>query len=181
VTITSSTNASDLAVGSVSVPTVTETPGLPVSISFQVNNLSATATPQNLPSWTDSVYLSLSSTFDDTAVLLGRVTHQGALAGNSSDTETVTDPLPGLAPGSYHVFAVADSQELLPDPNRANNTGVASTLLAVGFPTLSLGDQVSGTISSGQNAYFEVTLPAGSATRIMAGSTVAGGVSLDVG
>ena len=181
VTVASSASASDLAVGSISVPTVTETPGQPISISFQVNNLSATATPQNLPSWTDSVYLSLSSTFDDTAVLLGRVTHQGTLAGNSSYTDTVTDPLPGLAPGSYHVFAVADSQELLPDPNRANNTGVASTLLAVGYPTLSLGQQVTGTISSGQNAYYEVTLPAGSATRIMAGSTVAGGVSLYVG
>ena len=181
VTVASSASASDLAVGSISVPTVTETPGQPVSISFQVNNLSATATPQNLPSWTDSVYLSLSPTFDDTAVLLGRVTHQGTLAGNSSYSETVTDPLPGLAPGSYHVFAVADSQELLPDPNRANNTGVASTLLTVGYPTLSLGDQVTGTISSGQNAYYELTLPAGSATRIMAGSTVAGGVSLYVG
>ncbi len=181
VTVASSASASDMAVGSISVPTVTETPGQPVSISFQVNNLSATATPQNLPSWTDSVYLSLSSTFDDTAVLLGRVTHLGTLAGDSSYTDTVTDPLPGLAAGSYHVFAVADSQELLPDPNRANDTGVASTLLKVGYPALSLGDQVTGTISSGQNAYYEVTLPAGSATRIMAGSTVAGGVSLYVG
>ncbi len=181
VTVASSASASDLAVGSISVPTVTESPGQPVSISFQVNNLSATATPENLPSWTDSVYLSLSSTFDDTAVLLGRVTHQGTLAGNSSYSETVTDPLPGLAPGSYYVFAVADSQELLPDPNRANNTGVAPTLLTVGYPILSLGHQVTGTISSGQNAYFEVTLPAGASTRIMAGSTVEGGVSLYVG
>ena len=181
VTIASTASASDLAVGSISVPTVTETPGQPVSISFQVNNLSVTATPENLASWADSVYLSLSPTFDDTAVLLGRITHQGALAGNSSYSETVTDPLPGLAPGTYHVFAVADSRELLPDPNRANNTVVASTLLTIGYPALSLGHQVTGTISSGQDAYYEVTLPAGSATRIMAGSTVAGGVSLYVG
>ena len=178
VTVTVTASASDLAVGAITVPAMSETPGQPVSIPFQVNNISTTATPSHVTTWTDSVYLSLSSTFDDTAVLVGRVTHQGVVAGGSSYSETLTAPVPGVAPGAYHVFVVADSRDLLPDPNRANNIGVGSSLLTVGYPALTLGTKVTGMIASGQDIYYKVTLPAGSATRIMAGSSTAGGVAL---
>ncbi len=179
VTVTPTTSASELAVASITVPTGSEAPGQSVSVSFLVDNLSASAT--NLGTWTDSVYLSLSDTFDDSAVLLGRVTHQGVVAGGTSYSETLTAPVPGLAPGAYHVYVVADSRDLLPDPNRANNLGVGSSLLTVGFPVLTLGTPVSGTIDNGQDVYYQLNLPAGSATRITASFGASDGGALYVG
>ena len=179
VTVTAGQGATDLAVASVNVPTSGGVPGQPAAINYTVNNLSA-ATP-GLSDWTDSVYASLSDTFGPSAVLIQRVPHHGGVAGLGSYTGTVTAPLPGLAPGSYHIFVVADSRGLLADPNRANNVGTGSTLLAVTNPTLSLGPPLTDTIDNGQDKYYEVNLPAGSAMQVTATFAGAPGGEVYVG
>src|SRR5260370_1126621 len=99
------------------VPT-TGTPGVSASITYSVENQGdATAAGP----WYDSLYLSTDATLDPSDVLIGRVHHLGNVAGHTSYTETLTTPLPAVAPGTYHVIVVADSRGLVPDVNRANN------------------------------------------------------------
>jgi RHS repeat-associated protein len=132
--------------------------GQNVSITYTVRNLSATPAQGD---WYDSVYLSRDNTLDPGDALLGRVHHVGDVADLSSYTETLTAPLPALADGGYHVIVLADSRGLVPDPNRANNTGVSTQTMAATVPTLTLGTPLTGTIANGQDFYYRVVASPG--------------------
>jgi RHS repeat-associated protein len=179
VLVTSTQDASDLAVTASDVNAQSSgTPGQPVTVTYTVHNLSTATT--SVPAWTDSVYVSLSDTLDSSAVLLGRVTHTGAVEGVGSAmnfyTGSLTTSLPGLAPGQYRIFVEVDSRHFVPDPNRDNNLAAGTTLLKVGFPALGLGAPTATTIDYNQDLYYQVNLPGGSATLIAASfAGVAGG------
>jgi hypothetical protein len=175
VVVNSIVNAADLVMGSVAVP-ASGTAGQDVTISYTVTNNAATATSAS--SWVDSVYLTQGTTLDIYGELIGRVAHTGALGASSSYTASLTAPLPGIIPGSYHVIAIADSEGFVPDVNRANNSAVASATIAVGMTTLTPGVTLSGTIASGQDEYFGVDLPAGQVPQITASFTNPAGGAL---
>jgi RHS repeat-associated protein len=179
VTVTSVKDASDLAVKSVN-PSSAGTPGQPLSVTYTVHNNSATAA--DVTTWTDSVYLSLSDTFDpSTALLLGRVQHTTGVGANADYSETLSNvPLPALAPGGYRVFVLADSRQFVPDPDRSNNVGVSTFLVTVTLPVAPVGSTTNGTISNGQDEFFRVDLPGGSAVRITATFAAAPGGELYV-
>ena len=84
------------------------------------------------------MFASPADVFSPSAVLIGRVTHQGGVAGTGQYSGVLTAPLPGLDPGVYHVSVVSDSRQLLPDPNTASNVGTSEQLMTVSFPTLTL-------------------------------------------
>ena len=114
----------DLATSSISsVTPATVTPGQNLTVAYSVSNLGVTTT---ISAWTDSVFLSTSKTLTSAAVLLGRVDHEGAVAGGGSYQATLTAPVPGLLPGNYFVLVEADSGGDVPDLDRANNV-LAST------------------------------------------------------
>lgn len=71
VTATAIGNVTDLGVMAVTPPRVSAAPGDRVTVGWTVQNRSAAATTAT--GWADAVYLSRSATFDDSAVLLGRV------------------------------------------------------------------------------------------------------------
>ena len=167
VTVSATENASDLAIGPVGIQVpASASPGQPVTISYTAENLSSSTTA--VSTWIDSVYVSLSDSFDSSAILVGRVTHDGAVAGHSSYTGAISDPLPPLVPGDYRIYVEVDSRESVPDPDRSNNTADAATEINVGYPTLTVGTPVSAPIQDGQEVYYAIALPAGSATLITA-------------
>lgn len=135
-------------------------------------------------SWTDSVYLSSDNTLSSDALLIGRVTESGPLAAAASYTGTLTAPLPGALPGPYYVIVVADSTLLLPDLNRTNNVAVSTAPIEVTVPALSLSPSggnpapVTGTLSAGQDAFYQLLLPQESAVQINLSTSSPGGAEL---
>ena len=69
--------------------------------------------------WTDSVYLSAQPTLNANSVLFGRVPVTGGVLANGQYSETLTELVPGLAPGNYYVIVLADGLDLVPELNRA--------------------------------------------------------------
>ena len=142
----------DLSVDSVSVP-ASGTVGDAVTVGFHVingGNASATGT------WRDSVYLSSDQSFDPSSdVLVGRLSHGTRLAPGAGYDAQVTGAVPAVLPGQYYVIVAADSQDDLPDSNRANNVDVSSQQTAVGITKLQPGQSLHGTIRAGQDAYYQ--------------------------
>jgi hypothetical protein len=98
---------------------------------------------------------------DSSAVLLGRVKHSGAVAAGGTYQGTLTAALPGVLPGNYSVIVETDSQGVVPDFNRTNNVQVSSGTIPITVTALLVGNNVSGSISSGQEQYFQVNVPSG--------------------
>jgi RHS repeat-associated protein len=157
-TLKAVTTAPDLAPQSVTLPSGTQVPGQPITISFQVANLGGTALSGN---WVDSVFLSTSTSLDANAIPIGQAQHTGGLAVNSGYAGSLTAALPGVINGNYFVLVEADSQMLTPDSNRNNNVLASASPLAVAIPALTPGTPVSGTIADGQDVYYQVVTSPG--------------------
>src|SRR5262249_45112054 len=109
--------------------------------------------------------------------LLGRVNHTGAVNGNSSYTETLTAALPGVI-GPYHVIVLSDSRGLVPDINRANNTAVSTGGIHLDGPALPVGHPVSNSLTSGQDLYYRLDVPAGADVQIGLSASAAASVEM---
>ena len=153
--------------------------GQSIIVNYTVNNLGTVGTTAG--AWTDSVYLSTDSSFDASAILLGRAAHTGDVAALSSYSGTLSAPLPGLLVGNYHVIVVADSGLQVAEANRTDTVGVAATALPVSAAVLTLGSPVTGAIANGQNIYYQVSLAGGSDVQISGTYHVAGEANLFVG
>jgi hypothetical protein len=165
VRINSLIDAADLAVSSITAP-AGGVPGQAVAITYTVQNTQNFAT--SATSWVDSVYLARGTVLDASSKLIGRVQHNGSVAGGGTYSETLTAPLPGVVPGNYHVIVICDSRGLVPDVNRANNTLASTAEISVDMSALTPGVPASGTIDNGQDIYYRVDLPAGPLVRITA-------------
>ncbi|HEX3149487.1 MAG TPA: RHS repeat-associated core domain-containing protein [Gemmataceae bacterium] len=182
VSATAVANVTDLAVAVVNASATPLAPGDDLSVSWTVQN-NATF-PTSVTSWTDSIYLSAAPVLDDTAILVGSVAHSGSLATSTSYNGVFTGPLPGLLPGVYHVFVVADADALVPDANRANNAGTSAAGLTVSdlpvSQVLTLGTQTNGTVAAGGDVWYRVDVPGGTAVQVTAGFATAGAGELYV-
>jgi YD repeat-containing protein len=175
ITVTRQGAGSNLAVTSVAVQP-TGVVGQNTSVSYTVENEDPSST--NVSSWQDSVFLSNTPTLTTSAVLIGRVAHNGTVAGDASYTGTITAPIPGVASGSYHVIVVADSQGDVTDTDRANDALASASEISVHDNALTPGTPATGTIASGQQAYFQLTVAAGSAVTLTLTTPSAGGAQL---
>lgn len=157
VTLNATGTAADLAVASASIgfPGAAG-PGQVVNVGFTVQNLDGVALSG---SWMDSVYLSEDAVYSPDDLLLGRVQHNGGLGGSASYNAAVNAPLPGLIDGSYYVIVIGDSQTVVPDRNRANNSATSAGTLAVTVPALPFNATTPGTVANGQDRYFRLDVP----------------------
>jgi RHS repeat-associated protein len=171
------TSAADLAAQPFSSPNA-GTADQTVSFPYGVGNLSATAAASASGDWYDSFYLSTQQKLSASALLIKRVKHAGAVPGAGEYSATVDAPLPGVSAGSYWVIEVADSEGLVPDVNRANNTAVSTSPILVSVPSIAPNATVNGTIASGEQALFRVSLPAGQNVVVTLKSPVAGAAAL---
>ena len=152
--------------------------GQNLTVTYQVDNDSSNAASG---SWTDSIYLSTQPTLNSSSVLLGRVQHTGGVAANGQYAETLTAPVPGLAPDDYYAIVLADSLGLVPELNRTSTELASTNPVQVALPTLDLGSPISGTIEDGQSLYYQLAVPAGQDVAISAGFAALQGGELYVG
>jgi RHS repeat-associated protein len=149
--------APDLAFDSLTIP-VGGTSGEDLIVSYQAKNLGASPA---LGDWFDSIYISASPVFDESALLLGRVHHVGEVAGNGNYVGALQAPVPNLAVGNYHVYLLVDSRGDVPDSDRGNNIGTPAGTLAITVPLLAFGTPVEGEIAAGQDVYYRMVVPPG--------------------
>ncbi len=181
VTLSTSTAVADLALTSATLQTSTAQPGQAVTVNYQVTDQAST-TP--VSSWVDSIFLTSGTTIDSSALLLGRVTHTGAVAAGGQYSGTLTAPLPPILPGTYNVLVEVDSRGLVPDANRANNLSAATTTLQTTLPVLNVAapgttpTPSTGTIANGEEIVFQATLTAGEVVQVAASTGAASGVEV---
>ena len=175
VVIDSLIDAADLAMGTITIP-ANGVAGQDATINYTVTNNAANPTDSERLGQLD---------LPDAGYHARPIRHpdrtrpaRGAVAGLASYSETLTAPLPGVVPASYHVLVLADGEGFVPDVNRANNLGVATTSIDVDVTELTPGDAHQGTIADGQDEYFRVNLPAGPAPQITASFAEPGGGAL---
>jgi len=132
--------------------------GQNITLNFTVQNLNSTAADGD---WQDSFFISPDATFDTNALLLGRVSHTGGIAANGSYTGSLAAVVPNLADGNYHIIAELDSKQQVADSDRANTIVVSGNPIEISVPTLAADASVSGSISAGQDIYYQVTTSPG--------------------
>ena len=160
VSLNSLVNASDLAVETVSTPGPVAA-GNDVSFSYTVRNTGAFVTP--VATWNDTVYLSKDGVLDSSDIVLTRIAHNGAVAAGDTYTANITVPLVGALPADYQIIVVTDALGRVADTDRSDNTLASTGAFTLSIPTLTAGVAFNGTIASGRDQYFQITLPAGQA------------------
>jgi subtilase family serine protease len=92
-----------------------------LTLSYRVTNYGATETPNS--SWTETFYLSTDNQLNTaTDITLGSVTRYGTLNAGDGYDRTASFALPNTLTGTYYVFGVTDSSDVVFELNNANNT-----------------------------------------------------------
>lgn len=120
--------ATDLVMQNVSAPD-TAILGYPMdTVKWVISNLSAVEAKGYTK---DGVYISSSSVFDSSALLLGIKSKHIQMLPLQSDTVSMVPMVTGLAEGSYNVFVKADIQFNILEENENNNTGISQSKVYV--------------------------------------------------
>jgi len=152
----------DLVAGTITIP-ANAVPGEDMTFSYTVTNQSGN---NAVGQWTDSLYLSPTTSFDYTDPLLATNVHQGGLPAGQSYTDQITATVPGVSPGTYYVILRTDVLNQIPESNLANNVGASLSTVSISVPSLTLGTPVSLTLTQAQSSYYAVTVTAGQTLQI---------------
>ena len=162
----------DLAVGTITIPD-TAISGQNVSITYTVHNLGPNWVRG---SWTDALFISADQTWSINDPLLGKINMVNAnIAPGGSYTQTLTAPMPGVIPGTYHVIVRSDIRNQIREGNLVNNLAASIDQILVDFEELTLGVPTTGTLSAGQFVYYRVEVPAGETLSIFLDSSATDG------
>ncbi len=100
-------------------------------------------------------YLSLDETMTGSDVYLGQRVVLGLAAGASSTADTTFTVPVGIIPSTYHIAAIADAQNEVPESNEGNNVRVGNTVTIQGADLVVMA--VTGPETVAANATFGVT------------------------
>lgn len=165
----------DLVVGNITIPS-SGVAGTNVSITYTVSNNSSNASTGQ---WTDAIYLSTDGNWDSGDIFLGRVKHTTGVGANSSYTETLIAPLPGVDPGLYRVILRTDAKSQISETNEANNLTASIDTMVVDVPEITTGVVATGTIATGQYRYYKINVPPGQTLRFtLTGAAASSGALL---
>ncbi|TAK33737.1 MAG: hypothetical protein EPO21_11995 [Chloroflexota bacterium] len=95
--------------------------GQGIALSWTVKNQ---GNADAAPAWEDRVYLSTDMTLDSTDTYVTRVTHDTALAAESSYGVSQTVNLPRVGPGDYYLILRTDMYKAVTESNETNNSDV---------------------------------------------------------
>ncbi len=96
--------------------------------------------------------------------LSARIAADAAVA--AAGGQQATAPLPGVAPGRYHVLVRADLRNNIRESDDANNTAASASTADVTVPTLALGTPVTRRFDYRPSYYYRVDVPAGLDLRL---------------
>ncbi len=176
---------SDIVVSDIVVPP-TGIVGEDVTVGWTIRNQGANPATGRI---TDAVYFSPDSTWDISDLLLATSTRDIDLAPGAASKTTLTanlasaaladstasvvDETPGLFPGNYFVLIRTDVRNNIRESDNSNNQRPSSSTVNVDVPSLALGVEDTGSISSASPRYYKLDVPAGLDLRITATSGVA--------
>jgi subtilase family serine protease len=119
----------DLEFESLTIPNNARSGGN-LSIDYRVTNFGATETPNS--SWTDTFYLSSDNQLNTaTDINLGSVSRYGILNPDDGYDRIANFTLPNTLTGTYYVFGVTDSSDVVFELNNANNTVQSSNQVQI--------------------------------------------------
>lgn len=122
----------DLVVEDVSVPAMVRS-GTSVDITYTAANRGLGAT--SATRWIDRIFLSEDNVLSDDDQFLNNVIHTGAVAANSTYTETLTQAIPNTLTGDFFVIVVSDfGDDVFESVFESNNSLVSHS--AVTFQSL---------------------------------------------
>ena len=110
--------------------------GHTLTVSYTTHNNGATATPNS--SWTDSLYLSRTSSLGTDAILLGSAAHYGALDAGQSYSVSQTYTLADTLSGQYYVIVNTDSENSVFELDNANNVVASASPITIAFSPVDL-------------------------------------------
>ena len=146
----------DLQLLSVTVPN-SAVVGSQQTITWTVQN---TGVNPASGSWSDSLYLSTSSTWDLSAIPIGKAVHQGPVNPGDSYTGSLQVTIPPVAEGQYRVIVRSDIFAEVYETNRVNNVAASADTVNVTVSALVLGVPLATTLSTGDVELYKVTVGA---------------------
>jgi hypothetical protein len=152
----------NLVAGTVTIP-ADAVPGQDMTVSYQVSNAGPAAADGN---WYDAIYLSPTPAFSPSDPLLGRVYESRDVATSGSYSDSLTAPLPGVAPGQYYVILRSNITDAIPETTLADNLSASLTQTSLSVPALTLGTPARGSLATGDSAYYQVTVAAGQTLQV---------------
>ncbi|HNO80225.1 MAG TPA: NF038122 family metalloprotease [Phycisphaerae bacterium] len=157
----------DLIVTNVQVPS-TAMLGEQATFTWEATN-SPDASSAVSGSWEDSVFLSEDSTWDVDDAFIGQVTTRAntPLEPGDSVAGSITATVPGVRPGTYFIIVRADSRNLIPETNNANNDAASLNPASIAATTLTLGSPFVGDFPAGVDRYFALKVPAGATVQVV--------------
>jgi PKD repeat protein len=125
ITLQSTTTVADLAAASL-IATATAAPGQTIQITYAITNLgTATATG----SWLDSLVLSTNQIYDNKDYPLSLQVHVTPVAAAAGYAYTTSAALPAWPPGDYYLILKVDTDAVVTESPRSNNTLVVPIAL----------------------------------------------------
>ncbi|MGA2068563.1 MAG: CARDB domain-containing protein, partial [Thermoguttaceae bacterium] len=123
-------SGADLTVSSVTAPAGASL-GQPLTVGWTVQNTGLSAADQ---SWSDGVYYSTQSTFDNSAVFLTSVPvgSNSPLAAGDSYTQSAQVTLPSLPVGTYYFLVYADVYNQQAETDKTDNTAASAAVAVSG-------------------------------------------------
>jgi hypothetical protein len=102
-----------------------------IDVSWRVANIGANTTDAS--SWVDRIVLSPGAVYDPaSAILLGDITHTGALAANANYVGQASVQVPNGISGTYNILVITDAtSQVYEKGHTQNNTGVSVNQITV--------------------------------------------------
>lgn len=168
----------DLVVVSVTLPPAA-IPGENLTVSWVTRNQGPNPVQGAM---TDAVYISADQSWDVNDPVLGvvkrdidlspgayitaRITVRLGKVFAADSVGDITDILPGVSVGNYHLIVRTDIRNNISETIETNNATPSADQLAVDLPELVLGTPAAGTLSADQRKYYRVNVGAGLDLRL---------------
>ena len=147
---------SDLVVDSISTPFMGYV-GTPITVNYNVNN---NGVFPSLGYRRDIIHFSTDSILDAQDILFSVITYNNTnIAPNTYQTGVVTDVIPSLALGEYHIIVQTDILNNIFESNDTNNTTISTHKIMVTVPELIIDIAKQDTLTNSTELLYRIEIP----------------------
>lgn len=154
----------DIAVTDVNAPDEVEPQGT-ASVSWSLGNAGGNDIDYTI---TDGVYWSKDTIWDIQDAMMGFITHKVNIAvGTDTEEVTMTDEIPAMTPGDYHVIVRANQRKSVYESDYENNKKYATNNTSVFIEDLSEGELKTTNLKKGERKYYCFNSPSDETVEIV--------------